>query len=96
VRNDAIVFGRVLGAMDERLVEHDRLAVAPAVAAAVDLDVAAIVARRHEPEVVAQRARVRIAVLAKVRAGRELGEHRRLHGRNRAEDPGRRGTELAR
>ena len=67
---------RVLGVVDEGFVEDHALAVAPAVGLAVDLDVAAVVIGRDQPEVVAQRAGVGVAVRVSSAAGRQRGEHR--------------------
>ncbi len=61
-QDQAVDVGLVGGGVDIGLVEDHRLAVAPAVAAAVDVDPAGVAVRRAQAEMVAQAARERIAV----------------------------------
>ena len=67
--------GRVLGAVDEGLVEHESLAVAPDAFHAVDQDPAFVRIGGDQSEVIAQRAGERIAMRAELAAGRQHGEH---------------------
>ena len=61
-QDHALLVGGVGGGVDVGLVEHHRLAIAPVVALAIDVDVAAGVVRRLQPKMKAQRASVRVAV----------------------------------
>ena len=83
-QDDAGLVGRVFGVMDEGLVEHQVLAIAPRIFMAVDEDAAdPRVGRRHQTEMVAQRAGVGITVGLQPRAGGERREHRALDGGDR-------------
>src|SRR5437016_3743410 len=75
--------GLVLGAMDESLVEHDGLAVAPEIGLAVDEDAASFRIRRDQAEVVTQRTGEWIAVGTELAARRQQGKHRRVDRGNR-------------
>src|SRR5947209_831480 len=61
-QDDAVDVGRILGAVDEGLVEHESLAVAPDAFDAIDEDAALVRVRRNDAEVIAQRAREGIAM----------------------------------
>ncbi|MNS78572.1 hypothetical protein D3C72_1121900 [compost metagenome] len=80
--------GGVLGVVDVGLVEHHGLAIAPVVALAVDVDVAAFDARRPQAQVVAQRTGERVAVAHEAAARGQLGEHRGLDGADALEQLG--------
>ncbi|OIQ69203.1 hypothetical protein GALL_492000 [mine drainage metagenome] len=83
-QNDAVVGSGVLGVMQIGLVEQNILALTPGVSLAVDEDPALARRLRHQqPEVVAQRAGIGIAVLHEAATGRQACEHRTLDVRNR-------------
>lgn len=81
-QNDAVLVGRVLGAVDEGLVEHEGLAVAPDAGHAVDQDAALVRVRGDQAEVIAQRAGEGVAVGAELAAGRQHREHRAVDVRD--------------
>ncbi len=84
-QDDALLVGGVGGVVDEGLVEQDGFAVLPEVALAVDLDVAVGRVRRDQAQVVAHRARVRVAVAHQRALGRQRREHRALDRRDAVE-----------
>src|SRR4029453_5802053 len=84
-QDDAVDVRRILRAVDEGLVEHERLAVAPDTLDAVNEDVALLRIGRDQAEVIAQRAREGIAVRAELAARRQHREHRAVYSRDRIE-----------
>ena len=83
---NAIDVGRILGAVNKRLVEHERLAVTPDALHAVDQDSALVRIGRNEAQMIAQRAGKGIAMRAELAAGRQHGEHRAVHRRYRIQE----------
>ena len=88
--------GEVLEAVDVGLVEDEVLAVAPRILVAVDEDATFVAVRRDESQVVADRARERIAVLADFAARPDEREHRPVDGRDRLDERDRLRAERAR
>ena len=85
-QDDAVDVGGILGAVNKRLVEHEGLAVTPDALHAVDQDPALVRIGRDEAQMIAQRAGKGIAMRAELAAGRQHGEHRAVHGRDRIQE----------
>src|SRR6266851_7705364 len=77
-QDHARLVGLVLGPVYERLVEDDGFTVAPVVRLAIDENAAVFRVRRRKPEVIAQRSRERVAMLAQIASRRQQREHRRV------------------
>src|SRR4029079_3446420 len=95
-QDDSRHVGGVLEVVHVGLVEDEILAVPPRIPVAVDRNAAGVGVRRDEAEVIAKRARERIAVLADVATWRHRGEHRAVHRRNREHELAALRTELGR
>src|SRR5260370_6701011 len=85
-QDDARLVGRVLGAMNERLIEQKIFTVAPDAFDAVNEHVTPVRVRRNQPEMVAQRSGEWVAVIAELRAGRQQCEHCAMHAGDRVQE----------
>src|SRR5439155_84676 len=74
-QDDPISIGRILGSVDESLIEHESLSVAPNAFHAIDQDSASFRIGGYQSEVITQRAGERIAMRTKLAAGRQHCKH---------------------
>ena len=81
-QDDPILIGRILGSVDESLVEHESLSFAPNAFHAIDQDSASFRIGGYQSEVITQRAGERIAMRTKLTAGRQHCKHCAMDGWN--------------
>ena len=85
-QDDAIFVAAIMRFVHIGLIEDHALTITPAIALAININVASIIVGRDQTQVIADRAGIGIAVRIQPPARRQLSKHGRLHRRNAAQD----------